>query len=75
MLDLVKPITGESGNDYAGKIAMGVDRFLALEEKIQPNPPKYSYDEALDRLMKGTDRTLSTESAKLLMVIIQMLRF
>jgi len=70
MLDLVKPVTGtgESGSDYASKIAMAVDYFLALEEKIQPMPPVHSYDDALDRMLKGTGGALSVEAAKTLMV-------
>jgi len=68
MLDLVKPITGESGSDYATKIAMAIDHFLALEEKIQPIPPVHSYDAAMERLMTGTQGTLNLEAAKALFV-------
>ena len=68
MLDLVKPITGESGDDYASKISLAIDQFLALEEKIQPTPPSYDYASAVERLVKGTGDSLTSASAEVLMV-------
>lgn len=68
MLDLVKPITGDQGKGYANQIATGIDSFLEIDEKIQPIPPSYSYQDALNRLIKATYGSLTEESAKILMV-------
>jgi pimeloyl-ACP methyl ester carboxylesterase len=67
MLDLVMPITGESGDDYAKKMSIGIDQFLALEEKIQPIPPSYESTDAVDRLVKATRNSLTSDSAKILL--------
>ena len=74
MLDLVKPITGDSGEKYATKISLAIDQFLALEDKIQPIPPAYEYNAAVERLVKGTGDSLTLEAAKTLMVRIRFLR-
>jgi len=68
MLDLAKPITGDSGDKYATKISLAIDQFLALEEKILPTPPSYDYEAAIERLIKGTGDSLTEEAAKTLMV-------
>jgi len=67
MLDLVMPMTGESGEDYAKKMSLAIDQFLALEEKIQPIPPSYESTDAVDRLVKATRNSLTAESAKILL--------
>jgi pimeloyl-ACP methyl ester carboxylesterase len=68
MLDLTKPITGDRGQGYADQMANGVEKFLAMEEKIQPIPPTYGFKEAVDRLVAATYGSLTEESAKMLMI-------
>jgi len=68
MLDLAKPITGESGADYGSKISLAIDQFLALEEKITPVPPVYPYEEAVQRLITATGGSLTAEAAQTLMI-------
>ena len=64
---MAKPITS-GPTSFATKIAIGVDAFLALEDKIDPVPPTYSYFDALDRLIKATQDALSEDAAKTLLV-------
>lgn len=68
LLDLLKPITGDGGKGYAEQVATGIEKFLAMEEKIQPIPPSYTFADATDRLIKATYNSLSEEAAKTLMV-------
>lgn len=69
MIDLVKGITADTNEDFADKIAVSLDTFLATEAKMTPDPPSYSYEEALERQRSAIGVTLKEESAKTLMVI------
>lgn len=69
LIDLVKAVTSDTNEDFADKIAVSLDTFLATEAKITPDPPSYSFEEALERQVSAVGGTLKEESAKTLMVI------
>ena len=68
MLDLVKAITSETSQDMASRMGTSIDTFIATDAKITPDPPSYTYEEALHRQMSAIGGTLKEESAKTLMV-------
>lgn len=70
MLDLVKGITSDTKpGDIADRMAVSLDTFLATEAKILPDPPSYTFEEALKRQMAAIGGELKEESAKTLMVL------
>jgi len=69
MIDVLIPLNGVTGDNYATKISLGVDAYLAMEEKhsLKQGPPSYEINAAVERLIKGTDNALTVETAKILM--------
>jgi len=68
MLDLVKPVSMDEESNYSEKLALAIDAGLSMEEKIKPEPPTYSYEDAMNRLMKAVDNSITEKSAKILLV-------
>ncbi|ODM88353.1 putative serine hydrolase, partial [Orchesella cincta] len=68
LVDLVKGITADTNEDLADKVAASIDSFLTTEEKVTPQPPSYSYEDALHRQISATAGSLTEEAAKTLLV-------
>ncbi|KAG7172725.1 serine hydrolase-like, partial [Homarus americanus] len=66
MIDLIKPISVDA-TDQPLKTAQGIGDLLALESKIGRLPPRYEFNDMVDKMVKSYGDSLSEEAAKILL--------